>query len=60
MFAPMQGAYEKEAKGMESLKIKTLRWCKRRTDEDRPASYFVCCNSAKQRDWKFAQIRGYL
>ena len=49
-----------EAKGMESLKMKTLRWCKRRTNEDRPASYSVCCNSAKQCDWKFAQIRGYL
>ena len=35
-----------EAKCMESLKIKTLRWCKRHTDEDGPANYSVCCNSA--------------
>ena len=35
-----------EAKGMESLKLQTLRWCKRRTNEDRVANYSVCCNSA--------------
>ena len=30
-----------EAKGMESLKLQTLRWCKRRTDEDGPAKYIL-------------------
>ena len=35
-----------EAKGMESLKMQFLRWCKRRTDGDGPANYSVYCNSA--------------
>ena len=35
-----------EAKGMESLKMQTLHWCKRLTDEDAFANYSVCCNSA--------------
>ena len=35
-----------EAKGMESLIMQTLRWCKRRTDEDGPANYYVCLDSA--------------
>ena len=33
-------------KGMESMKMETLRWCNTRTDEDGPANYSVCCNSA--------------
>ena len=35
-----------EAKGMESLKMQTMRWCKNCTDEDGPANYSVLCNSA--------------
>ena len=60
MFAPMQGAYEKEAKEMESLKMQTLVRYKKRTDEDGPANYPLCCNYAQRRQWKFAQIRGHL
>ena len=46
MFAPMQDAYEKEAKGMESLKMHTLSYCKERTVEDGPANYSACSNFA--------------
>ena len=60
MFTPIQGAYEKEAKGMESLKMTSFGWCKRRTDEYGPANCSVCSNSAWRREWKFAQILGYL
>ena len=49
-----------EAKEMQSLKMQTLRWCERSTDMDGPANYSVSNNSAKRRDFKFAQIRGQL
>ena len=48
-----------EAEVMESLKMQTLCWCKRRTDEYGSANYFVTCNSAWSRDLKFAHVRGY-
>ena len=41
MVAQMQGAYEKEAMGKESLKMETLSRCERRTDRDEPANYSV-------------------
>ena len=41
MVALMQGAYEKEAMGKESLKMQTLCRRKQRTDLDVPAKYSV-------------------
>ena len=60
MFAPMKGACEMEAKEMEGLKILTLGWCEERTYENGPANYYLCWNYAQRREWKFAQIRGYI
>ena len=60
MFAPTQGAYEKEAKEMENLKLLTLGRCENRTYENGPANYPLCCNYAQRRKWNFAQIRGYI
>ena len=60
MFAPLQGAYEKEAKVLVSLKMLTMARCKKGTCEYGPANYPICYNYAQHRQWEFAQIRGYL
>ena len=55
----MQGAYKKEAKGKEILKMYNVGRCKRRTVVDGPVKY-ICMNSSYRRQWKFAEIRGYI
>ena len=60
MFARMQGAYEKEAKVLVSLKMQTMSRCKKSTCEYELANYPLCYNYAQRHQWKFAQIRGYL
>ena len=60
MFAPMQGAYEIEAKEMECLKMLTLGWCEERTYENGPANNPLCGNCDQGREWKFAQIHVYI
>ena len=60
MFAPMQGAYEKEANVLVNLKMQTMARCNRGTYEDGPANYPLCCNYTQRRRRKLAQIRGYL
>ena len=59
MAALMHGAYEKKGKGMESLKMRTLRRCKQPADLDGSANYSKSCSVVYRRQWKFAQIRGY-
>ena len=49
-----------EAMEMEILKILTLGRCKIRFNVDRPANYHLYCNYSQRREWKFAQIRGYI
>ena len=46
MFAPMQGVYENEPKGMESPNMETLVRCKKRTGKDGTANYCVRSSSA--------------
>ena len=46
MLAPMQGAYEKEAKGMGSPNMEILARFKKVTDVDGPANYCVLNSSA--------------
>ena len=60
MVAPRQRAYKKEAIGMDSLKMQTLRWCNKRTDRDWPANYSVSIFAVYGRQWNFAQIRNCL
>ena len=60
LFAPVRDAYEKEAKVLVNLKMQTMARCKKGTCEDGPANYPLCYNYAQRRQWKFAQIRGYL
>ena len=43
VFAPMQGAHEREAMGEESMKLQTLSRCKKRTDLHGSAKYHVAC-----------------
>ena len=50
MLAPMQGAYEKEAKVIVNLKILTIARCKKGTYEDGPANYTLSCNYVQPRD----------
>ena len=40
--------------------MKILGRCKQRTVKDGPGNYSFCINSAQRRQWKFAEIRGYL
>ena len=54
------GAYENEAKVLVNLKMQTMARCKKGTFEDGPANYIFWFNYAQHRQWKFAQIRGYL
>ena len=49
-----------EAKEMESLKMLTLCRCEKRIYENGPANYPLCCNYAQRREFKFAQIWGYI
>ena len=56
-FAPIKGAYETEAKEIESLEMLSLGRCEERTYENGPASYPTCSNYAHRRKWKFAEIR---
>ena len=60
MFAPMQDAYEREAEEMDWLKILTMGCCEQRAYENGHTNYSVCWNCAQRREWKFAQIRGYI
>ena len=53
MVVLMQGAYEKEAMGKESLKMETLSQCKNRTDLDGPVHYSVPIGDVQAREWKF-------
>ena len=49
MFAPMQGAYEKEAKVLVNLKMLSIARCKKGTYETGPANRTLCCNYAQRR-----------
>ena len=60
MFALNQGACEKEAKDVESPKMLTLSWCKKRTDLDGSAYYTVLYCAVYGREWKFAEIRTFI
>ena len=53
----MQGAYYHEDMGMQSLKMKTLSRCKRRTNLYGPANITGPCGAVWCRQWKFAYIR---
>ena len=60
MIALIKGAYKKKGKGMESLRLRTMRRCKKPNDFDGLASYTESFSVVQCRQWKFAQIRGYL
>ena len=55
----MKGEYQKKRKGMESLKMQTMRQWKMPTDLDGPASFSESLSVLLHREKKFAQIWGY-
>ena len=55
----MQGAYNAEAMGMESLKMENFFRCKWRTNLHGPSNVAVHCSAQQCCQWKFAYIREY-
>ena len=45
LVAPKQGAYENEGMRKENLKMKTLSWCRKRTDRDGPGNSSAFCKA---------------
>ena len=60
VFVPKQYLYQKETRAMESSKMYSSRWCKKRTYLCGSTNYPVSCKALLVQEGKFLETRAYL